>query len=208
MGELIDAQVGRLLGALACSGQLENTIVIFTPDHGELLGDHGIYLKGPFFFEPTTHVPLIVSQPGAIEPGRSYALVERVDLAPTLVEAAGLPPAPGMQGRSLAPLLQGNGDRAQHRDDVYCEFYNAIDRPAEAAVHSTMVRTRRHKLVLHHSSDEGELYDLREDPGENVNRWDSAAHAEIKTELLIQLANRMAWTVDPLPVRARPPREG
>ncbi|HJO06342.1 MAG TPA: DUF4976 domain-containing protein, partial [Chloroflexota bacterium] len=123
-------------------------------------------------------------------------------------EAAGLPPAPGMQGRSLAPLLQGNGDRDQHRDDVYCEFYNAIDRPAEAAVHSTMVRTRRHKLILHHSSDEGELYDLREDPGENVNRWDSASHAEIKTELLIQLANRMAWTVDPLPVRARPPREG
>ena len=208
MGELIDAQVGRLLDALERSGQLEDTIVIFTSDHGELLGDHGIYLKGPFFFEPATHVPLIVSQPGAIEPGRSYALVELVDLAPTLVEAAGLPPAPGMQGRSLAPLLQGNGDRDQHRDDVYCEFYNAIDRPAEAPVHSTMVRTRRHKLVLHHSSDEGELYDLREDPGENANRWDSAAHAEIKTELLIQLANRMAWTVDPLPVRARPPREG
>ncbi|MDP6348411.1 MAG: sulfatase-like hydrolase/transferase [Chloroflexota bacterium] len=208
MGELIDAQVGRLLETLEQTGQLENTLVIFTSDHGEMLGDHGIYGKGPYFFEPATHVPLVLSQPGGIEPGRSYALVELVDLAPTLLEAAGIDIPPGMQGKPLTALLQDNGDRDQHRDDVYCEFYNAIDHPADPPVHSTMVRTRRHKLVLHHSTNEGELYDLREDPGENVNRWDAASHSEIKIELLIQLANRMAWTVDPLPERGKTNLEG
>ena len=106
MVDLVDAQVGRMLEALERTGQLEDTIVAFTSDHGEMLGDHGIYLKGPFFYEPAIRVPFIVSWPGGIAGGRrSEALVEGVDIAPTLLEAAGLPRSPGMQGRSLWPLL-------------------------------------------------------------------------------------------------------
>ena len=108
MVDLIDAQVGRMIAALERTGQLDDTIVIFTSDHGEMLGDHGLYLKGPFFYEPAVRVPFIVSWPRQIPAGRiSDALVEAVDIAPTLLEAAGLPRAPGMQGRSLWRLLAG-----------------------------------------------------------------------------------------------------
>src|SRR3546814_17621939 len=84
-----------------CSSDLENTIVIFMSDHGEMLGDHGIYLKGPYFYEPAVRVPLIVSWPGTIAGGRSVPeMVELVDLAPTLLDAAGLAPFAGKIGRA------------------------------------------------------------------------------------------------------------
>ena len=99
MIDVIDKQVGRLLDFLDEKGQRENTIVIFTSDHGEMLGDHGIYLKGPYFYEPAIRVPLIISGPGMLNNGEiSNALVELVDLAPTLLEASGLERYTGMQG--------------------------------------------------------------------------------------------------------------
>ncbi len=79
MCDLIDVQVGRLLAKLEETGQWENTLVIFMSDHGEMLGDHGIYLKGPYFYDEATHVPLIVSWPGQIAPSGAPALVELVD---------------------------------------------------------------------------------------------------------------------------------
>lgn len=201
MCDLIDDQVGRMLAALERTGQRENTIVVFQTDHGEMLGDHGIYLKGPYFYEPAVRVPLIVSWPGTLEPGRrSRALVEYADLAPTLLDAAGLPRQPGMQGRSLWPLLTGAADLHRHRDDVYCEYYNAMPWHGPAA-QATMVRTGSHKLVAVHGQDTGELYDLRDDPPERHNRWYDPELAEVKTDLLRRLCDRMAWTVDPLPAR-------
>ncbi|MEJ7640096.1 MAG: sulfatase-like hydrolase/transferase [Singulisphaera sp.] len=116
MCDLIDVQVGRLLDMLERSGQREETLILFMSDHGEMLGDHGFYLKGPFFYEPAVRVPLMVSWPGVVrEARRTPALVELVDLAPTLLEAAGLPPHPGMQGRSLWPLLTGRALRTPPR---------------------------------------------------------------------------------------------
>lgn len=201
MVDLIDAQVGRLLAALDRSGQRENTLVIFTSDHGEMLGDHGIYLKGPYFYEPAVRVPLLVRLPGRIAAGRrTPALVELADLAPTLLDACGLPRQPGMQARSLWPLLTGAAPLEQHRDDIYCESYDAHVVYATPA-HATMVRSQRHKLVLAHGRHTGELYDLEQDPTETVNRWDDPDCAEVRTEMLVRLADRMAWTVDPLPIR-------
>jgi len=202
MCDLIDVHIGRMLDALRRTGQRDNTIVVFQTDHGEMLGDHGIYLKGPYFYEPAVRVPLIVSWPGTLPAGRrSRALVEYVDLAPTLLDAVGLPPEPGMQGRSLWPLLTGAADLHQHRDDVYCEYYNAMPWHTDPAAQATMVRTRTHKLVAVHGTDTGELYDLGEDPPERHNRWHDPAYAEVKTDLLGRLCDRMAWTVDPLPAR-------
>jgi arylsulfatase A-like enzyme len=126
MCDLIDDQVGRMMETLEETGQLENTIVIFTSDHGEMLGDHGIYLKGPFFYEPAVHVPWIISWPGQVQSQRSGALVELTDLPQTLLDAIGLPYHPGMQGQSLWPMLTGQVDAREHRDDVYCEYYNAM----------------------------------------------------------------------------------
>lgn len=199
--DLIDAQIGRLLRALEESGQAENTLVVYVSDHGEMLGDHGIYLKGPFFYEQAIHVPFIVSCPGRVMPQRSSALVELTDLAQTLLDAVELPSHPGMQGKSLWPLLTGTGNREYHRDDVYCEYYNSGKAHKNPTPHLTMVRTRTHKLVVNHSESDGELYDLREDPHETYNLWADPTSNEVRAELLLRLCNRMAWTVDPLPVR-------
>lgn len=204
MCDLIDDQVGNMLAALEETGQLDNTIVIYMSDHGELLGDHGIYLKGPYFYDPSVRVPLMISWPDKI-PGRQIdGLVELVDIAPTLLEAAGLPAYAGMQGKSLWPLLTGNAT-ATDTDDIYCEYYNAM--PWHREPHTpfaTMLRTETMKLVVSHGDKRGELYDLSADPGETTNLWDRPELLEVRCDLLQRLCDRMAFTVDPLPVRRAP----
>ena len=205
MIEVIDTQVGRLLNFLEEIGQRENTIVIFTSDHGEMLGDHGIYLKGPYFYDPAVRVPLIISGPGMLNNGaRSEALVELVDLAPTLLEASNVERHPGMQGECLLPLLMGEKALSRHRDDVYCEYYNAMGWHREPTAHATMVRSQQHKIVVAHGTGGGELYDLNLDPQETNNLWDSPDYKPIKLEMQGRLIDRMAWTVDPLPDRQAP----
>ena len=201
MCDLIDEQVGRMLKTLHRTGQQDNTIVIFTSDHGEMLGDHGIYLKGPYFYEPAVHVPLIISSPGLIAPQTSTALVELTDLAQTLLDAAGLPHHPGMQGQSLWPMLHDGADPSRHRHDVYCEYYAAMSWHQNPSAQTTMVRTAGHKLTVDHANKAGELYDLHADPNETHNLWHDPAHMEVKVEMLTRLCDRMAWTVDPLPPR-------
>ncbi len=204
MCDNVDAQVGRILNALEKTGQMNNTIVIYTSDHGEMLGDHGIYCKGPYFYDCAIRVPLIISWPEMIQPGQSSALVELTDLAPTILDAVGLQHHSGMQGRSLWPLLSGESPRNRHRDDVYCEYYNACERRGGPQPHLTMVRTKAHKLVLDHTSAHGELYDLEQDPRESANQWADLWYSSVKIDLLVRLCNRMAWTVDPLPERRAP----
>lgn len=204
MCDNMDAHVGRILDALDETGQTDNTVVIFTSDHGEMLGDHGIYCKGPYFYDCAIRVPLMVSWPGVILPGRSRAMVELTDLAQTLLDALGLPHDAGMQGRSFWPVLSSQAERDTHREDVYCEYYNSGERPGGPQPHLTMVRTATHKLVVDHTFSSGELYDLEADPNETENLWSRPAYARIKTDLLLRLCNRMAWTVDPLPQRLAP----
>jgi choline-sulfatase len=202
MIDVIDEQVGRMLAALERTGQSEQTLVIFMSDHGEMLGDHGIYLKGPYFYEGAIRVPLIMRWPGTIPAGqRSTALVELVDLAPTLLDAARLPAYDGMQGRSLWSLITGQTTPDHHREDVYSEYYNAMPWHVQPAAHATMVRTAQHKIVRIHGLDTGELYDLERDPQETHNLWADPAYQQVQMRLLQQLCDRMAWTVDPLPRR-------
>ena len=201
MCDLIDEQFGRILETLEKTGQRDNTIIIFTSDHGEMLGDHGIYLKGPYFYEPAIHVPLIISWPEHILPQKSEALVELTDLAQTLLDAIGVPHHPGMQGKSLWPMLSGKTDCSHHRDDVYCEYYNAMPWHQNPTAQTTMVRTQRYKLTVAHGLDEGELYDLKIDRNEIRNLWDDSEYLAVKADMLKRLCDRMAWTVDPLPLR-------
>ena len=204
MVDLVDDQVGRIMHALEQTGQLDNTIVIFMSDHGEMLGDHGIYLKGPYFYDPLIQVPLIMSWPGHIVEGmRSSALIELVDLVPTLLDAVTLEHPPGVQGRSFWHLLIGEHTLDHHRDDVYSEFYNSGAKFNPLA-HMTMVRTAQHKLVCAHGTEPGELYDLVQDPNETSNLWHDATYRSVKVDMLQRLCDRMAWTVDPLPVRQAP----
>lgn len=202
MCDLIDQQVGRMLEALGRTGQRENTLVIFMSDHGEMLGDHGLYLKGPYFYEQAIRVPLIISQPGRVLTGQSDAAwVELVDLAPTLLEAAGLTPHIGMQGKSLWSGLTGQATQDHPREDIYCEYYNAMPWHREPQAHATMLRDERYKLVAVHGLQLGELYDLQQDPDEQHNLWQEPSAQSIKTRMLQRLCDRMAWTADPLPMR-------
>ena len=200
MVEVVDRQIGKMLEKLKVNGQLENTIIIFTSDHGEMLGDHGIYLKGPYFYDNLVKVPLLFSMPSIKSGRRINSLVEMVDIAPTLLEAASLPVAPGMQGKSLLPLLKGDISEDSHRSNVYCEFYGANFSYTPHAF-TTMVRTKDYKLTVAHKQNTGELYDLQNDPGEVVNLWDNPDYVTPKNEMLIRLCDRMAETVDPLPLR-------
>lgn len=198
MVDLIDVQVGRLVNALERTNQLDNTLIIFMSDHGELLGDHGVYLKGPHFYEPSVHVPLIISHPSLItKPVRISSFVELVDLAPTFLEAAGVDIHPGMQGKSLMKLLRG--EASEHRDDIYCESYEASNEG-----YASMVRDQSHKIVIYHTKNEGELYDLKKDPAESHNLWDSPEHSHHKLRMLERLCHRMAETIDPLPAKLAP----
>lgn len=124
----VDEQFARLLQCLDDTGQRENTVVIFTSDHGETLGDHGLLFKGCRFYEGLVRVPLIISWPGHFERGlRSDALVELLDLSATLLDVAGVETPDYFQGRTLRPILDGTGPAEHHRDFVRCEYYDALD---------------------------------------------------------------------------------
>jgi arylsulfatase A-like enzyme len=163
--ELIDRQVGRMLKALEESGQRDDTIIIFMSDHGEMLGDHGLLLKGCRFYEGAVHIPLIVSWPGHFEEGlHSEGLVELTDIVPTLCEALSLSIPDNVQGVSLLPILTDNQDPSRHRDMVRCEYHDALVRPN--ASHANMLFDGRYKLIVYHGHQIGELYDLEQDPKE------------------------------------------
>jgi arylsulfatase len=202
MIEQIDTEVGRMLQALDETGQAENTIVVFMSDHGEMLGDHGIFLKGPYFYEGGIRVPMILRWPGKYKAGlRSNALVEMVDLAPTLLEAAGIAIPQGVQGRSLTSLLTGRTTR--HRDSVYCEFFDSgfLYNPPPMAV---CVRTETHKLAYYQNLEIGEFYDLEKDPTETNNLWNSPSARAAREEMMHLVVARMVDTVDPIPERKCP----
>jgi arylsulfatase A-like enzyme len=201
MIELIDDHVGRMLQALVDTGQSENTLVIFTSDHGEMLGDHGILLKGPYFYECAIRVPLILRWPGRFPAGlRSDALVGLMDLAPTVLGACGLPALDRMQARSLLPICTGQSDPSQLRDQIYCEYYNAMPGHDHSA-HGTMLLDGRYKVAVYHGSDEGELYDLESDPNEFHNLWYDPKYADEKSDLMKRCFDASVFTMDPYPPR-------
>ena len=125
---------------------------------------------------------------------KSDALVELVDKAPTLLELAGLTPPEGMHGRSLLPILRGEADASHHRDFVRCEYYDAVDLRDHSF--ATMYRNERYKLVVYHGHEEGELYDLIDDPDEFDNFWHAPDKQDIKLELLKQNFDASMFAMD------------
>jgi arylsulfatase A-like enzyme len=184
--ELIDDQLKRIIDTLDKTGQRENTLIIYTSDHGELLGDHGLIYKGCRFFESLVHVPLIISWPAkGVKSIRSDALVELVDLAPTLLEAAGLEVPYSMQGKSLLPLLTGQVDPGHHKDHVISEYNDALAKMSDHS-HGAMYFDGRYKIIIYEGETFGELFDLESDPGEFVNLWDDPNSSDLKSELIMR----------------------
>ena len=201
---LIDDQLRRIVDVLRATGQLEHTIIVFMSDHGELLGDHGLILKGCRFFDGLVRVPLIFHWPGELQAGlRSRALVETLDVAPTLLQAAGLPVPSAMQGRSLLPLMRGQAEPHRHKAAVVCEFKDSIGGPQHSDhSHGSMVFDGRYKSVVYHGHRVGELYDTEADPGEFDNLWDDPGARELKLERLKAHLDAMMSTVSAGPPRA------
>ncbi len=184
MIELIDAQLGRIIDVLRETNQLDNTIIVFNSDHGELLGDHGLIYKGCRFFESLVHVPLIISWPEGYGKGIiSEGLVELVDIAPTLLEAAGLKIPYYMQGKSLNSILKGVAQPDFHKPYVISEYNDALGAPPNAT-HGSMYFDGRYKIVVYHGHEIGEIFDLKNDPGEFTNLWDLPEYRDLKLDLL------------------------
>ena len=183
----IDDQLARILQILEATGQRDNTVILFTSDHGESLGDHGLMFKGCRFYEGLVRVPLIFSWPGRFNEGvQSDALVELLDMTSTIMELCGLELPDYMQGKSLMPILQGQTDGSDHRAFVRSEYFDALDPhfTGGSGTFGTMYRTRKYKLCMYHDKQLGELYDLESDPWEFNDLWDSPDHQTIKNQLI------------------------
>ena len=206
--EMIDENVGRLLKRLEDSGQADQTVVIFTSDHGEMLGDHGLWWKGCRFYEGLMRVPLVFWAPKRFRQDlRSHALVDLMDIAPTLMELAGESVPKRMQGKSLLPILKGTSAPDRHKDYIRGEFYACLG-PDEGSKEwpenrATMIRIEDYKLVVYHEHEKGELFNLKNDPNEFVNLWDDP---KFKDERFMLLKKSFDSTVES--INAGPERIG
>jgi arylsulfatase A-like enzyme len=165
----VDGQVGRIHSCLEECGLRERTLVIFTSDHGEYLGDHGRVQKGPPGYDCCVHVPLILSQPGRIPAGETRSeLIEAVDLLPTILDGCAIQCPPQAQGRSFQGLLEGH--EYQPRRSVYVEYKEPF------GISWKTVRTARWKYCASNTGEE-RLFDLQKDPHELQDVSGDAAHA-------------------------------
>ena len=189
---LIDDQLARIIQRLDETGQRENTVIIFTSDHGESLGDHGLLLKGCRFYEGLVRVPLIFNCPGTVASGtQSKALVELLDMSATILDLAGVTIPDYLQGRSLTPILSGELSPHHHRGSVRTEYFDALAKQfcAGNASFATMYRTARYKLITYHRENLGDLFDLENDPHEFENLWDHSDYRELKARLVLESFN-------------------
>jgi len=205
--EMLDSQIGRVLQSLESSGLAGNTVVILTADHGEALGDHGMWGKGPYHFDSVIRVPFLVSSPGRFRAGTTHSgVVSILDAAPTILELAGVPipqgvvpktvEAPKMPppwpGRSLVSML------ASRRDDASRTALVEEDEDYLGFRMRTLV-TERYRLTAYSGKPYGELFDLREDPNEFRNLWDSPMHKALREDLRAALLDKIMETDLALP---------
>jgi arylsulfatase A-like enzyme len=215
MTELVDDNVGRMLAALEETGQLDNTVIVAIADHGDLLGDHWLDAKGPWHYDGCTRVPLLVRYPAAIPAGSVVdGFASQCDVAPTVCDLLGVPyttwpPAdesyasgrltatgtlPDVQGISLVPAAQGRGSA---RDQVLIE----TEWRWVPGLQLKTLRTADYRLTIYAGREHGELYDLRNDPDEFVNRWDDPALRSVRLELSERLLHEVLTTEGRLPPR-------
>ncbi len=219
----IDGQVQRMYEALEKIGQLENTIIVFWSDHGDFAGEHQLTEKwDTCFYDCLTRVPLIIDGPGITEPCNSNALVESIDILPTVLDLVDVPIPLGVQGRSFVPILTGQA--TEHRDLVFCQGgqepallaltvkADAKPRPCQAYqlkqkclendpninLRAKMIRDHRYKYCYRQQGPE-ELYDLQQDPWELVNIASEPEHRDLLDTYRLKMLDKLieAETVEP-----------
>lgn len=192
----IDESIGRLLSELQALGLAENTVVIFTSDHGDYLGDHQLLLKGPIHYQSLIRTPFIWTDPAGPQGQRSDALCSTIDIAPSILARAGVPGFNGIQGKAI-PCLPG---APPAREAVLLE--EEVQRLLFGFDSPTRVRslvTARWRLSVYANAKWGELYDLASDPHELHNLWDDAAHSGVRCELMTELVREMTRHGDTSP---------
>ncbi|MGO1768543.1 MAG: sulfatase family protein [Microbacterium sp.] len=176
---LIDEQVGGIVDALEERGVLDDTVIIFTSDHGDALNDHGLSQKWNMY-EPSVRVPAIMWAPGRIDSGTIVnELISLMDIGPTVLELAGLEPPEWMEARSLLPAVTGG--EYEGRRYVFSE--HARDFILTETELMTMVRDDRWKLVEFTDDERGQLFDLESDPNEEHDLWFAEEHADVRLRL-------------------------
>jgi arylsulfatase A-like enzyme len=183
MISFMDEHIGRILDTLNRLGMAENTLVIFTTDHGHFLGQHGLWHKGAFHYEDVLRLPFLARWPGRVEAtAQSNALQSLVDLAPTFLSAAGQEVPCAMQGVNQLEVWQGKQKSA--RAEVLVEFHH---QPTKLNLRTYI--DERWKITIYRDQSYGVLFDLLNDPEERRNLWDESAARETKHELFQKFLN-------------------
>ncbi len=179
----IDEEIGRVVDYLDSADELDNTIVVYTVDHGDFAGEHGLFNKNMGIYESIHHVPLIMTWPGGPQGQEVSGLVESIDIMPTLLELADVPTPESVEGTSLLPAADREGSG---KNEVICEWDNfVIDSRTYA------IRTNRYRLVYYNREIGGELYDHASDSGEIDNLWGNPDYADVQMELMARLLERV-----------------
>ena len=185
--EMIDDGIGQVLKCVEDLGLTERTIVVFTSDHGDMMGDHGLFLKGFMHYRGTLQVPLIIRAPESA-PGRTDALASSIDLGPTLLDLCGIEGFDGIQGLPLTPILEDPAGSV--RDHVLIE-----DDIADITAKLTPIPAKTRTLITaehrytRNSKGEEQLFDLRSDPDEMCDL--KAADGAPRAELIERLADAL-----------------
>jgi arylsulfatase A-like enzyme len=187
----LDWETGRIIQALEQEGVLEDTVIVYTTDHGDMVGHHKLIDKGPYPYDDIQRIPMVVAGPGVIAGGVCDEFTYLHDMTPTILEWAGAAPFPCSNAQSLGPALQGR-PLAQSRDDVYMTRHHH-----PFAYEQRWVRTRRFKYSFN-SFDTAELYDLEQDPDEMVNVIDDPAYAAVKDEMIERMWKHVQELRDPI----------
>jgi len=181
--EMIDTKVGEIMEALENNGYGDNTIVIFTSDHGDCLTDHGHSQKWTMY-DTITRMPMIVWAPDRFKGGLKVdGLCQQMDIGPTILELAGVDVPETMEAESLVPALEEKDWTP--REYVYAE--HGRDNILENTEFMTMVRSEEWKLVHFVDSTEGQLFNMKDDPDEVNNLWDDPDSVDTKRAMLDEL---------------------
>jgi arylsulfatase A-like enzyme len=193
MVKLIDDQVGKVLSALEKTGRMDGTVIVFTADHGDMMGSHGMVWKSNHsFYEEVVRVPLIIRYPKKFKPQVSDIPTDSTDLMPTLLELTGKSIPSVVQGQSLVPFLTGQRDNSLARQFAFSERIRGNPKGRRKVLPGTkgsfMIRGKGYKLARYENG-QVYLYDLKKDPGETKNRADDPAYQAILKELSTELDN-------------------
>jgi arylsulfatase A-like enzyme len=196
---MIDDAIGKILARLVALGLESNTVIVFTTDHGDFMGDHQLLLKGALHYRGLVRVPFIWRDPGAVKKNiENSSLCGTLDIASTVLDRAGLAGYNGIQGRSLLPALEGG---ATGYDSLLIEEHQRRGYMGlENNFRARSLITEKHRLTLYEGAEWGELYDLASDPDESNNLWDVSDVYRDRHDLTERLARKMMQLAETSPL--------